>query len=69
MSNYGKFRKKDRVSIIRKQQYLMATNTNFVGVDGSAWSGCESPDINRHKMLCLFIFKMVRSQWFYRYYD
>ena len=69
MSNYGKFKKKDRVSIIRKQQYLMATNTNFVGVDGSAWSCCESPDINRHKMLFLFIFKMDRSQECYRYYN
>ena len=62
MSNYGKFKKKDRVSRIRKQQYLMANNTNLVGVDGLAWSCCESPDINGHKMLFLFIFKMVRSQ-------
>ena len=46
----------------------MATNTNFVGVDGLDWSCCESPNVNGHKMLFLFIFKMVRSQQCYRYY-
>ena len=69
MSNYGKFKKKDRVSRIRKQQHLMATNTNFVRLDELAWSCCERPDINGHKMLFLFIFKMGRSQECYRYYN
>ena len=54
--------RKKRVSRIRKQRYLMATNTNFVGVDGLDWSCCESPNVNGHKMLFLFIFKTVRSQ-------
>ena len=62
LSNYGKFKKKDCVSRIRKQKYLMATNNDFVGVDGLAWSCCESPDINGDKILFLFIFKMGSSQ-------
>ena len=69
MSNYGKLKKKDCASRFRKKKDLMATNTNFVGVDELAWSCYESPDINGHKMMFLFIFKMGRSQECYRYYN